>query len=109
MRDCSGALPLPALLASHAAASLKRRSQEESAAHIASLNAERDDLKALLVATLKRLEAVDEMVQRADISSSVMQEKVRRGGATPCACMLQWSGKEGHVQHGLCMLACLCR
>ncbi len=52
------------------------RSQEESAARISSLNAERDDLKALLVATLKRLEAVDEMVQRADVSSSVMQEKV---------------------------------
>lgn len=49
------------------------RTQHESAARLAALNAERDDLKALLLASLQRLEAVDEMVARADMSSSVMQ------------------------------------
>lgn len=49
------------------------RTQHESAAQLAALNAERDDLKALLLASLQRLEAVDEMVARADMSSSVMQ------------------------------------
>jgi uncharacterized protein YbaP (TraB family) len=37
---------------------------------------ERDDLKALLVATLQRLEAVDRVVRRADESNAVMEERV---------------------------------
>ena len=37
---------------------------------------ERDDLKALLMATLKRLETVDRVVQRADMSNTVMEERV---------------------------------
>jgi hypothetical protein len=37
---------------------------------------ERDDLKGLLVATLQRLEAVETVVHRADVSSAMMQEKV---------------------------------
>lgn len=56
------------------------RTQEESALAIASLNAERDDLKGLLLAALQRLEAVDELVQRADISSAMMEDKARGGG-----------------------------
>ena len=54
------------------------KSQEANALHLCALNTERDDLKALLLATLQRLEAVDEMVHRADLSSTMMQEKVRR-------------------------------
>ena len=52
------------------------RTQEDSALRISALNTERDDLKALLLATLQRLEAVDEMVHRADLSSTMMQDKV---------------------------------
>jgi chromosome segregation ATPase len=37
---------------------------------------ERDDLKALLVATLKRLEAVDDVVRRADMANAVLEERV---------------------------------
>lgn len=37
---------------------------------------ERDDLKALLMATLKRLEAVDRVVQRADQSNAAMEAQV---------------------------------
>lgn len=51
--------------------------QEDSSCHLSALNAERDDLKALLLATLQRLEAVDEVVCRADKSSAMMEEKVR--------------------------------
>ncbi|KAG2439424.1 hypothetical protein HXX76_004781 [Chlamydomonas incerta] len=54
-----------------------QRTQEESALAIASLNAERDDLKGLLLAALQRLEAVDDLVQRADISSAMMEDKMR--------------------------------
>jgi hypothetical protein len=52
------------------------KTQEDSAIRISALNTERDDLKALLLATLQRLEAVDEMVHRADLSSTMMQDKV---------------------------------
>eukprot|EP00798_Chlamydomonas_sp_ICE-L_P016824 gene16824-23103_t len=51
--------------------------QEDAAVRLASLSTERDDLKALLIATLQRLEAVDEVVHRADMTSSIMQEKVK--------------------------------
>lgn len=37
---------------------------------------ERDDLKALLVATLQRLETVGDVVRRADMSNAVMEERV---------------------------------
>ena len=37
---------------------------------------ERDDLKALLVATLQRLESVDEVVRRADMANAVLEERV---------------------------------
>lgn len=53
------------------------RTTEETALSIAGLNAEREDLKGLLAAALQRLEAVDELVQRADISSAVMEDKMR--------------------------------
>ena len=36
---------------------------------------ERDDLKALLVATLKRLETVDDVVRRADMANAVAEER----------------------------------
>ena len=38
---------------------------------------ERDDLKSLLQATLQRLESVDEVLHRADVSTAMMEEKVR--------------------------------
>ncbi|GIL59827.1 hypothetical protein Vafri_14550 [Volvox africanus] len=53
------------------------RTQEETAVVIADLTAERDDLKGLLVAALQRLEAVNELVQRAEITSAVMEDKMR--------------------------------
>lgn len=53
-----------------------KQSQEQSTVAIAGLNAERDDLKALLLQTLQRLEAVDHVVQRADMSSAIMEEKM---------------------------------
>lgn len=37
---------------------------------------ERDDLKALLMASLQRLEAVDRVVQRVDQSNAAMEEHV---------------------------------
>jgi hypothetical protein len=52
-----------------------------AAEKLAALSAERDDLKALLLATLKRLEAVDEVAARADVSATVMEEKVGWRGA----------------------------
>ncbi|GIL59828.1 hypothetical protein Vafri_14550 [Volvox africanus] len=54
-----------------------QRTQEETAVVIADLTAERDDLKGLLVAALQRLEAVNELVQRAEITSAVMEDKMR--------------------------------
>ncbi|KAG2502070.1 hypothetical protein HYH03_000563 [Edaphochlamys debaryana] len=53
-----------------------QRTQEEAALAIAGLNAERDDLKGLLVSALQRLEAVDEAVQRADISNAMLEDKM---------------------------------
>lgn len=53
------------------------RSNEVAADKLASLTVERDDLKVLLSATLARLESVDGLVHRADISTSLMEEKVR--------------------------------
>ncbi|KAL6757818.1 hypothetical protein V8C86DRAFT_2613822 [Haematococcus lacustris] len=53
------------------------RSQEDGAIRAATLSAERDDCKALLLATLQRLEAVDEVVHRADMSSAMMQDKMK--------------------------------
>ncbi|KAF5835844.1 hypothetical protein DUNSADRAFT_6831 [Dunaliella salina] len=53
------------------------RSTEEANAKIAAIAAERDDLRTLLVATLQRLEAVDEAVHRTDLSSAMMEEKMR--------------------------------
>jgi asparagine synthetase A len=38
---------------------------------------ERDDLKTLLQATLGRLESVDEVLHRADVSTAMMEEKVK--------------------------------
>ncbi len=95
-----------------------RRTQEEGAARAGALVAERDDCKALLLATLQvggwsaleqsrrrkggaharapltdlaplvraraqRLEAVDEIVHRADVSSAMMQDKVRASTLLP--------------------------
>ncbi|GIL85755.1 hypothetical protein Vretimale_13216 [Volvox reticuliferus] len=54
-----------------------QRTQEETAVVIAELTAERDDLKGLLMAALQRLEAVNELVQRAEITSAVMEDKMR--------------------------------
>ncbi|KXZ52075.1 hypothetical protein GPECTOR_10g1098 [Gonium pectorale] len=56
---------------------LEAATQEDAALTIANLNAEREDLKGMLAAALQRLEAVDEMVQRADISSAMMEDKMR--------------------------------
>ncbi|EFJ53212.1 hypothetical protein VOLCADRAFT_102815 [Volvox carteri f. nagariensis] len=53
------------------------RTQEETTLVIAELTAERDDLKGLLMAALQRLEAVNELVQRAEITSAVMEDKMR--------------------------------
>ncbi|MEW5306660.1 MAG: hypothetical protein WDW36_009111 [Sanguina aurantia] len=53
------------------------RTQQEASLALSSLSAERDDLKALLLAALQRLEAVDGVVQRADVSTAMMEQKVR--------------------------------
>ncbi|GAX84848.1 hypothetical protein CEUSTIGMA_g12269.t1 [Chlamydomonas eustigma] len=53
------------------------RSQAESANRISTLTSESEDLKALLLATLQRLETVDQLVQRADASSNMMQDKMK--------------------------------
>ncbi len=55
-----------------------------AAEKLAALSAERDDLKTLLLATLKRLEAVDEVAARADVSATVMEEKVGRAARGCC-------------------------
>jgi hypothetical protein len=52
------------------------RTSEVAAEKLSVLGAERDDLKTLLMATLNRLEDVDEAAQRADVSSTVMVGKV---------------------------------
>lgn len=59
------------------------RTQEDAAIRLGSLNAERDDLKSLLGVTLQRLEAVDEVVHRADMSAAMMEDKV---GCCCCCC-----------------------
>lgn len=53
-----------------------RRSQEVAAEKLCSLAAERDDLQALLLATLQRLEGVEAVVAAADATSAAMEEKV---------------------------------
>ncbi|GLC55270.1 hypothetical protein PLESTB_000966500 [Pleodorina starrii] len=60
-----------------------QRTQEETAVAIAELTAERDDLKGMLMAALQRLEAVNDLVQRAEITSAVMEDKVA-GSCTLC-------------------------
>lgn len=52
-------------------------SHEKSAQNIAELCCERDELRSLLTATLRRLEAVDEFVYRTAASSTVMEEKLQ--------------------------------
>jgi hypothetical protein len=52
------------------------RSQEVAAGNLCSLAAERDDLQALLLATLQRLEGVEAVVAAADATSAAMEEKV---------------------------------
>jgi hypothetical protein len=52
------------------------RSQEVAAEKLCSLAAERDDLQALLLATLQRLEGVEAVVAAADETSAAMEEKV---------------------------------
>ncbi len=80
LAGCVGQRPCtlrPALTVGHR--ETPRSTTEETALSIAGLNAEREDLKGLLAAALQRLEAVDELVQRADISSAVMEDKVGDG------------------------------
>ncbi|KAJ9506042.1 hypothetical protein QJQ45_016626, partial [Haematococcus lacustris] len=64
------------------------RSQEDGAIRAATLSAERDDCKALLLATLQRLEAVDEVVHRADMSSAMMQDKASGSSDAPALCAM---------------------
>jgi hypothetical protein len=60
-----------------------RRSQEVAAEKLCGLAAERDDLQALLLATLQRLEGVEAVVAAADATSAAMEDKVgREGGLT---------------------------
>jgi len=54
-----------------------QRCNETAAEELASLTEERDDLKSLLQATLARLESVDEVLHRADISTAMMEQKVK--------------------------------
>eukprot|EP01025_Chloroclados_australasicus_P002751 TRINITY_DN10629_c0_g1_i1.p3 TRINITY_DN10629_c0_g1~~TRINITY_DN10629_c0_g1_i1.p3 ORF type:complete len:166 (-),score=18.61 TRINITY_DN10629_c0_g1_i1:359-856(-) len=54
------------------------RTHDSISDELASLAAERDDLQALLTATLHRLEEVDRAVQKADESSQAMEQKVRQ-------------------------------
>ncbi|CAD7698757.1 unnamed protein product [Ostreobium quekettii] len=51
--------------------------QEEAAHQVSDLATERDELRTLLAAMLKRLECVDEFVHRTAASSSVMEDRVR--------------------------------
>ena len=50
---------------------------------------ERDDLKALLEATLQRLEAVDEVLHRADVSTAMMEQKVEDANTALCSAALR--------------------
>lgn len=52
------------------------RSKEAAAEQLCELAGERDDLQALLLATLDRLEAVEGVAKRADESSLLMEQKV---------------------------------
>lgn len=75
------------------------RVQEMAAEKVSSVAAERDDLKALLLATLQRLEAVEEVVHRADVSSAMMEEKVKvleveRGRAVEAAARARAEAEE---------------
>lgn len=54
------------------------RSQDVAAEKLGALTNERDDLKDLLMATLNRLESVDQGVARADESTALMEKKVRQ-------------------------------
>lgn len=47
-----------------------------AAEKLCSLASERDDLQALLLATLERLEGVEAVVTAADAASAAMEEKV---------------------------------
>jgi hypothetical protein len=61
-----------------------RSSQEVAAEKLCGLAAERDDLQALLLATLQRLEGVEAVVAAADATSAAMEDKVGlEGGMTP--------------------------
>lgn len=53
------------------------RSSEVAAEKLCAIAAERDDLQALLLATLERLEGVETVVAAADATSAAMEEKVR--------------------------------
>ncbi|GMH35916.1 hypothetical protein BSKO_03784 [Bryopsis sp. KO-2023] len=58
--------------------SLLSDNHEAMAQDMIELSSERDQLRSLLNATLKRLEAVDEFVYRTAISSSAMEEKLKK-------------------------------
>lgn len=47
-----------------------------AAEKLCGISAERDDLQALLLATLERLEGVETVVAAADATSAAMEEKV---------------------------------
>eukprot|EP00878_Enallax_costatus_P010498 GHUV01010961.1.p1 GENE.GHUV01010961.1~~GHUV01010961.1.p1 ORF type:complete len:461 (+),score=214.24 GHUV01010961.1:460-1842(+) len=53
------------------------KSNEVAAEKLCSMAAERDDLQALLLATLERLEGVEAVVAAADATSAAMEDKVR--------------------------------
>lgn len=53
------------------------RCQEVAAERLVSVSRERDDLQALLLATLERLEGVEAVVAAADATSAAMEDKVR--------------------------------
>lgn len=52
------------------------RSAASEASRVEALETERNDLKSLLLATLQRLQSLDELVARTDMSSSLMEKKV---------------------------------
>mmetsp|Transcript_34455 Transcript_34455/g.97635 ORF Transcript_34455/g.97635 Transcript_34455/m.97635 type:complete len:395 (-) Transcript_34455:152-1336(-) len=54
-----------------------RRCNDTAAEELACLTEERDDLKSLLQVTLQRLESVDEVLHRADVSTAMMEEKIK--------------------------------
>ncbi|CAG9464609.1 unnamed protein product [Pedinophyceae sp. YPF-701] len=53
------------------------RARQATVEKLCAAEAERDELKTLLLATLKRLESVEEAVQRSDVAAAVMTEKLR--------------------------------